>query len=409
MNIITKIKLKRTIKNLTNQNKAYKLYKLVKDSKYDLNEVLNLLNKEQIALLTKGAMQRQDNDFLIEIAVTNKYADINQIIKYLITKFNNIYYDYEYHLSFFIGTHFNEFLNGAIQNKNNDLIYYLAYHASQDPIKYAKGILRLKKYYLTYPVNKDTIEVAKLPGFNTEDLENKIIKGSIYLFMEYLNTYPNKEILINKFIKSNPTILNFKYFLHNYLDSDIFNITLEILLHNSCENIPNRGNYLLAIYSFRPTIEIKNKIEPVILGLKEDPVVKNFMRNYNEDEQNKLCTKYLQTNNATYLFNLAITTNCTNTYQVIDKVIKNHHHLIIPLITKLKNRFLNYTLAKLINEKGANYYLNIIYTLIDEMSPDSEVLINFIYTYNYVSLFTPESLKKLKAHLNNNQNFYLKK
>ena len=139
MNILTKIKLKRTIKNLTNQNKAYKLYKLVKDSKYDLNEVLNLLNKEQIALLTKGAMQRQDNDFLIEIAVTNKYADINQIIKYLITKFNNIYYDYEYHLSFFIGTHFNEFLNGAIQNKNNDLIYYLAYHASQDPIKYAKG------------------------------------------------------------------------------------------------------------------------------------------------------------------------------------------------------------------------------------------------------------------------------
>ena len=44
MNILTKIKLKRTIKNLTNQNKAYKLYKLVKESPYDLNEVLNLLN-----------------------------------------------------------------------------------------------------------------------------------------------------------------------------------------------------------------------------------------------------------------------------------------------------------------------------------------------------------------------------
>ena len=409
MNIFTKIKLKNQIKKLANKNKPYKLYKLVTTSEYDLNEVIDLLNKDEVAVLTKGAMNRLDNDFLIEIAVTSKYANTDQIIKYLIIKFNNKYLDYEYHLSYFIGMHFTEFLNGALQTKNGDLIFYLANHASKEPNKYVKEIKRIKKYYLTYPVNKDTIEIAKLPGFNTPDLENKIIKGSIYLFMQYLNDSNHKEELITKFFKSYPTIIDFKYFLHSYLETPIFNETLEILLHTYLENENSKASYLMQIYAFKPTPDIKAKILPVMLELKNDNLIKNFIETYSETEQISICEKYFDTTNPHILFNLAITTDCPKTYQIIDKIITNYHHLIIPLITKLKNRFLNYALNQILLEKGSNYYLNILYVLIDENNLCYLNLIDFIYKYNYTNLFTPESLKKLASRTKNKQNNSLKK
>ncbi len=409
MNFLEKWQLKKEIKRLTASKKSYKLYKLVNNSLYPLDDILNMLTKEQVDLLTTGAMNQYDNDLIIEIAVNNKYANIDKIIKYLVVKFNSNYYDYEYHLSYFIGTHFQEFLNGALQNKNADLIFYLANQASYDITKYEKEIKRIKKYYLTYPVTKETIYIASLNGFNTEDIENKIITGSIYLFIEYLNGCSNPEPVIIKFFKSNPSLLNIKYFFHNYLHTDMLKTITNILLTSDLIDIDAKSLYLITLYSINSEDNLKEEITPIILSCNNLDTIANFMHTFNSEEQNNLCATYLNTNNLHILLNLAFTTDCLYTYKIIDKIILEHHHLIIPLLTNLHNRYLDYALDQIIKTKNANYFLNLIYTLKNENNLTYLKLIKFIYSYHYEYLFSKESLIKLAKEQKNNENLNLKK
>ena len=138
-----------------------------------------------------------------------------------------------------------------------------------------------------------------------------------------------------------------------------------------------------------------------MLELNDEAVIQNFMNLLSEEEQNRVCKDYLEKENVHALFNLAITTNVKNTYMVIEVLIKEHPHLIMPLVSKLKKVYLDYALDKIIKEKGSNYYLNLIYAFINENNNIYLKLINFIFDFKYENLFTKESLKKLNNYWQN--------
>ncbi len=366
-------------------------------------EVYDGLTIKELTTLTDMAIKSKDkNSILPHLLLYGKNIDVKKIIENIsacslkpaiLTKY------------------LHEFMDIAINEERKSLIIHIARFLSNDASKYSHEIAIIKNYLLSHEVSYVTTSIAPLTGFYSAELEQKIITSEVKFVSDYLIKAPNKKAFFQKYYLTKPENENIRKIAHkfsiskNSLNREIYQYIVEIITSVNLDDQLLQSNHLFILYEMNKDYEDIDTIIYSLINLNVPAIINNLMQDLSEAKQDKICISFLEEKNTPFKYyqTLAITTDCKTTYKLIDIILlKDNLPATVDLIGNLKERFLSYTLNKVLNEKGTSYYLRVINNLYLLGYDNYLEGINFIFTYKLTHLFNPNVITNMSLYQESN-------
>jgi len=371
---------------------------IVDGLKYNYDEVMPLITEKEIRPLIDYMKHHYYSTTMFLLLDKANKEQRKEIIKHHIETRHSLAYS-NYYVEYY-----NDFLDIALLNKNNNMLITLAEIADKNPEKYKDKIKIIKNYFIRLKLDDDHLILMKLNSFKCEELENKIIETTdkYYLF-SYIYTLGENETrdFLNKYLaKKGYDLIVVKELATKLKNKEEYYKELISIVKN-IEDKKLQSKLLLMLYKINP--EYTNLIDDII-NLNDIDVITKLMDFIDEEKQNELITKAIEEKNNTKIFTLAVTTDSLMTYKAIDYILEEDNFAKnVHLLSLLKGRFVSYTLDKIIKNKDIKYYLNLMKELYVLDSINLLETINFIFRYHYENLFDNSIINKITEFLDNDK------
>lgn len=364
-----------------------KISKYVKHFSDELPYPLSKFKKEHIDALIDYA-SKNDYHLLWTILIEAPQADQRRIINCILDK--SVFYSSKmYHDRIF--EFFDLFLDEAIKRNLSKAVLLLAELAPRTE-KSVEYMARITSYCEHNQKDKNlTLELSKIPVYNVEGVKkiiDSLLLKDIIIYISLCQNQDNVKTAIEDYFNK-ASIEEVDELLIEFSNNKaIFKLIYDYI--KGLEDKEKSAAYLLEVFKQKPDYE-RNTIILTILVYGSIDTLNELMNMLPEKSQIGCCQAVLKYGNYDLIYNLAVTTDCTETYKLIDVTLElNDFYADLRLLANLKNRFLSYTWDYIFKNRSIDYIRSILNGLYLANSAGYICAIKFIVEYDYISLFNSE-------------------
>lgn len=296
-----------------------------------------------------------------------------------------------------------DFIKYAISENDRDLLYYIVKYMTSNNIVNEEYIALIINYILIHKIDKTFVKIACMPSFKSAKLEDKLISSndSTLIYYYIINSSKNSKFL-QKYILSEPDFAEFKLIAHNLKDESYQSyMNFKRLTLEAVKNSKISPRYLLIIIMNDRYNKNNDKYIKIIIEKNDIEIIQELMDFIGVKEQGKYISLALQEKNDRMILNLALTTRCIKTKELIDYIIGLISDIKkITLLTNLEGTLLDYTLEKLFLHSKYDF-IRILKALIHCNNEAWTKMIDFIYDRDLLCYFNSESINLIVTYHSN--------
>ncbi len=360
--------------------------KYVKHYPGSLPYSLSEFKKEYIDALTNYAC---NSDYYLLWMILNEspHADQKRIVDCILNRYYHKLWSEQEKLI----KHFDLFLDELMKRNDECLIFTLAKIATTLP-KSLEYMARITSYCLYSKNNSNlALKLSRLPEYNDESLKMKIhglLLKELIIYMSHCQNEENLKIAIEDYFNG-ANSKEVKELLVEFMNNKGMFKRIYDYIKTEIIDRKKAAAYLLEILRLKPDYHREDIIIEIIYYGSVDTISK-LMTMLSEEEQNEWCFSILDEGNLTLIYDLAITTNCKETYKLIDALLAQDIDFEIGLLNDLKNRFLSYAWDYVFKNRSLDYIRNLLNHFYVTNSIGYITATKFIVEYKYISLFTEQ-------------------